>query len=91
MTTITLPPEIELPLVAAAQQQGISPERLALESLRRIFVPAATAEVPESTKTLADLLAPYIGMVEGSSEAYSENCGERFTAGLLEKHNRNSI
>lgn len=41
MTTITLPPEIEEPLLEQAKQRGTTPERLALDSLRETFAPAA--------------------------------------------------
>ena len=40
MTTITLPVEIEKSLAEAARKQGVTPERLAVESLRNLFGPA---------------------------------------------------
>ena len=38
--------------------------------------------------TLADFLNGYVGIVEGSTEALSERCGERFTEGLAEGRSR---
>jgi hypothetical protein len=87
MTIITLPPEIEGPLAEAARRQGTTPERLALEGLRKLFVPATTSGEPEAA-SLYDFLAGHIGTVAGSTEALSENCGQRFAEGLAEKHQR---
>ncbi|MDQ2800301.1 MAG: hypothetical protein M3Y13_11755 [Armatimonadota bacterium] len=84
MTTITLPPEIEKPLVEQARQQGTTPEMLALDGLRRLFAPAEAEDEPPS-ETLFDFLQSRITPVDGTSEALSENCGERFTESLLEK------
>jgi hypothetical protein len=91
MTTITLPANIESPLVEEARRRGITPERLALDTLRQRFTPSVaspSAEPPEST--LADLLTGYVGLVEGSTEALSERCGERFAQGLTEAQSRES-
>ena len=81
MTTITLPPEIEAPLADAARKKGMTPESLAVETLRQHFSPSD----PDQTETLYDYLAGYIGAVEGTGEALSENCGEKFTDWLVEK------
>jgi hypothetical protein len=85
MTTITLPPEIEEPLAEAARKQGTTPERLALDSLRQLFVPASTNGEVAGAQTLFDFLQGYIGIVAGSGEAGSEKCGERFGDILIEK------
>jgi len=57
MTTITLPVEIEKPLAEAARKQGITPERLAVDSLRNLFGPAelvvADAAVPMTYSQMA--------------------------------------
>jgi len=86
MTTITLPPEIEAPLSEAARQQGITTELLAVESLRQMFPPASPAIESENAKSLYDFLADHVGVIQGSGDAFSENCGQRFADGLLEKH-----
>ncbi len=49
MTTITLPADIELSLAEAARQQGITPELLAINSLRRLFIPVETAIADTTT------------------------------------------
>ncbi|MBI2805928.1 MAG: hypothetical protein HYX68_13185 [Planctomycetes bacterium] len=86
MTTITLPPEIEIPLAEAACEQGITPEQLALQTLRTSFAPKANGAPPEKpAETLYDFLKGYVGTLSGSGESFSENCGERFTDYLVEK------
>jgi hypothetical protein len=86
MTTITLPPEIEAPLADAARKKGTTPQLLAVETLRQRFPPSETPVGPDESQTLYDFLAGDIGVVEGFGEALSENCGERFTDWLVEKH-----
>lgn len=88
MTTITLPPEIESPLADAARKQGMTPELLALETLRQQFPPAKPEPAPKEGETLYDFLAGYVGTFDGTGEAFSENCGERFTDYLVEKHKK---
>lgn len=85
MLTISLPPDIEESLIEEARRQGTSPERLALESLRKLFTP-----VPPTGEgaTLFDFLDGYIGTVEGSTEAFSENCGQHFADDLEERQRR---
>jgi hypothetical protein len=84
MTTITLPQDLEQPLAEAARSQATTPESLAIQWLRdRLQVTAAPAN--NTGETLLDLLSGYIGTVEGSTEALSEHCGERFADGLEEK------
>jgi hypothetical protein len=64
---IILTPEIERALLEQAQQQGTTPEELALESLRRQFVRSAQSkDSPETYNTLADFLAGYIGILHSS-------------------------
>jgi hypothetical protein len=85
MTTITLPEEIEGPLAEEARRKGTTPERLALDTLRLRFV-AAVAPPSEQApgSNLAGFLAGYIGLVAGSTEPFSERCGERLAEGLVE-------
>jgi hypothetical protein len=92
MITISLPPDIEGPLIAEAQRRGITPELLVLDSLRTLFVPAPASEKQTGEEaTLADFLAGFIGTVEGAREAFSESCGQRFTEGLAEKQQRGHL
>jgi hypothetical protein len=39
-------------------------------------------------RTLYDFLADYIGTVEGSTEAFSEDCGRRFADVLADKQQK---
>lgn len=89
MTTILLPPEIERPLVEAASRLGTTPEQLAVETLRERFAPGQDESAREG-EMLSDFLAEYVGVIDGSSEAYSERCGERFADGLIEPKRRAS-
>jgi hypothetical protein len=91
MTTITLPPEVEVPLAEEARRRGITPELLAVESLRQLFAPPPATGAPGGEKTLFDFLAGYIGTVNGTTEALSENCGQRFAEGLAEKQQRGHL
>lgn len=83
MMTLTIPADLEGILAKAAQQRGMAVERLALETLRERF--ALDSAKPTSGATLFDLLADGIGAVDGSPEAWSERCGERFAEGLSAK------
>jgi len=86
MTTITLPAEIEAPLVQEARRRGTTPELLALDTLRERFTPhlESPSEKPRESN-LADFLADHVGLVEGTTEPLSDRCGERFTTGLAEE------
>ena len=89
MTTITLPPEIDGPLTDEARRLGTTPELLALDVLRlRFKSPTPTPSEEHAGPTLADFLEGYVGLVEGSTEAFSEHCGERFANGLAEERSR---
>lgn len=85
MTTIILPPDLEDRLAAEARKRGTTAELLALDSLRRLFVPPPTGPT-EGAETLYDLLAGFIGTVNGTTEALSENCGQHFAEGLADQH-----
>ena len=78
MTIITLPSDIEGPLLEAARRQGTTPELLAIDTLRKLFAPPSAEGAPAARGTLFDLLSDCIGTVNGTTEALSENCGQRF-------------
>ncbi len=82
MTTITLTPDIEKPLTEQARQQGTTPELLALDGLRKLF---AAPQNTSPAETLYDFLQGYVGTVEGTTEALSENTSSRFAEGLANK------
>lgn len=88
--TITLPPEIEGPLAEEARRQGTTAESLAVEALRKAFSPIET-EQPQPGETLYDRLAGFIGIVESGDGTLSQNCGEKFTEGLLEKRRQGHL
>jgi len=90
MTTIILPPEVEGALAEEAKRQGVSPQNLAVETLRRHFLPP-NETVTANGKTLADFLEGYVGTVEGSKEPLSEDCGRRFAEGMAEKQGRGKL
>ena len=91
MTTITLPPDIERSLAEEAQRRGTTPELLAVDCLRKQFVPATATDKRAESETLFDFLSGYIGAVSGATEALSENCGQRFAKGLVEKQRRGRL
>jgi hypothetical protein len=94
LMVITVPPELEQALKEHAQQQGIPPEQLALNSLHQTFgQPNRPADQDVDTETLADFLQPYIGIlssaeVDASPGMWSEDTGDRFTQILLERQRR---
>jgi hypothetical protein len=90
MTTITLPPEIEGPLVEQAHKRGIPPEQLALDSLRALFAPNVQEE-NAAEGTLLDFLDGYIGTINGTTEALSEDTSRYFTEGLMEKRRQGHL
>ena len=53
--------------------------------VNKLFVPKENGEPPKPGETLFDFLKDYIGVVSGSGEANSEDCGEKFTDYLVEK------
>ena len=91
MTTITLPPEVEGPLTEEARRKGTTPELLAVDCLRKLFTPSPTTGPPAEEETLFDFLAGYAGTVSGTTEPLSENCGQRFAQGLVEKQQRGHV
>ncbi len=80
MMILTIPADLEGVLAQAAQRHGVAVDRLALDVLRERF--ALETPPVSSQATVFDLLGEGIGAVAGSREAWSEQCGERFAAGL---------
>lgn len=81
MLSITIPDELAGPLADEASRRGTTPELLALEGVRRILPPPDPPVVPPGG-TMLDFLAGYIGVVEGTGEAFSQDCGRRFAEDL---------
>ena len=90
MTTITLPADIEGPLLEEARRQGTTPELLVIDTLRKLLAPSPQ-KVHRPRGTLFDLLSDCIGPVSGTTEALSENCGQRFAQGMRDKHQRGRL
>ena len=88
---IRLTSDIETALAQAAQRQGTTPERLALDLLSSLVLPSATPDSSAGEASLFDFLSGYIGTVEGTGEALSENCGQRFAEGLVAKHEQGCL
>ena len=88
MMTISLPPDLESRVADEALRRGTTPELLALAILQQQFPTAPSAPVSGS---LLDFTAPYAGRISGTSELLSENCGQRFAAGLAENQERGQL
>jgi hypothetical protein len=88
---IRLTPDIETALEQQAKQQGTTPERLALDALGSVFLQRSPPGLSAEQGTLFDFLSGYIGTVEGTGEALSENCGQRFSEELVAKHERGHL
>jgi hypothetical protein len=84
MTTITLPPEVVGPLAEEARRRGTTPELLAIDYLRERFVASSPDVEAGADATLYDFLSGYIGAINGSTEALSEETARRFVEGLIE-------
>src|SRR5438874_9725261 len=82
MTTITLPADIEASLAEEARRRGTTPEAVALDSLRKLFIASSIKNEPGNSDTLFDFLNGFMGTVHGVAEPFSEKCGERFAEGL---------
>ena len=48
-------------------------------------MPSEKQEPTRETRTLFDFLSDHIGAIDGTTEALSENCGQRFSEGLLKQ------
>jgi hypothetical protein len=88
MTIITLSPEVEGPLAEEARRKVTPPGLLAVDYLRMVFTPASEQATLAEGETLFDFLAGYAGTISGSAESLSEDCGQRFARGLIEKQRR---
>ncbi len=87
---IRLTSDIEAAFAREAQRQGTTPERLALDSLGKLFL-QTPSDTSSQESSLFDFLSGYIGTVEGTGEALSENCGQRFADGLVAKQEQGRL
>ena len=92
---LTLTPDIESAITKQADQKGVTPQQLALDGLRKLFVPSHE-ETDEKPSTLADFLYGYIGVlrssefVEGGAQM-SENTGNRFAQLMMKKRQQDQL
>jgi hypothetical protein len=87
--TITLPPELQQALEEQAEQQGTTPELLAIDRLRSLLLPPIVPTSPKD-ETMADFFSDFIGSIHSrevvpSGADLSENTGRKFRAVLQEK------
>lgn len=85
---LELSPETEARLQRKAERAG--------QSLPDYLLAVADAEEDEEELDVAggsaaDLFAGRVGRIKGSTEAYSQNCGERFTQYVVEKHKAGNL
>jgi hypothetical protein len=73
MLTITVPPEIAVPLAEEATRRGTTAELLALEGVRRVL-PISPGTTP-AAGSLLDFLAGHVGTVDASAEPFLQDCG----------------
>ncbi len=93
--TITLTPEIERALTARANQQGTTPELLALHDLQELYAEAPAPD-PFEGKSLADVLAGHIGTVNsrennGDQPSQLSNDKKSFPDYLVEKRKQGRL
>ena len=94
---ITLTPDIEQALIAEAQRLRLTPEQLALESLRERFIaPESDRSLAEDQPTLADFLCGHIGVLHSSEHVpggarLSEDSGRKFAAGLVARRQQQRL
>lgn len=86
--SLDLPGSVYDALAQAASASGTTPVGWIVAHL-----PVTPIEPPASNaKNLAELMADYIGTIaSGGNVAYSEDCGEKFTDGLVEKRQQGRL
>lgn len=95
--TIKLTPDIANSLIQRSRQQGTTPELLVLEAIIKLFAPSdASTPADNQYHTLADFLAGYVGVVDSGElipggARMSEDCGEKFAAGMVEKRGQGKL
>ena len=86
---ITLTPDIEQALAAEARKLGLTPEQVALDSLReRFLAPESDLSREGEQATLADFLCGHLGVLHSSEHVpggarLSEESGRKFATALL--------
>ena len=94
---ITLTPDIEHTLTEQAHKLGVTPEQLALDSLRERFALSDSTNTASGRQgTLGDFLQGYIGVLDSSEHVpggtrMSEDSGRKFAEGLLKQYRREEL
>lgn len=96
---LTLTPDVENALSTQALLQQSTPEQLALDTLREVFVVnSPEQEVAPATQPvpLLDFLKEFVGVLRSSEmknkqTVTSENTGKAFTQILTEKRNQGQL
>jgi hypothetical protein len=91
MVTITLPPELESIVTRRAEQQGTTPELLAIDGLREKFMPAVEDAPRAAAGTMAEFLGDFIGCFDSREIApggvnLAEDTGAKFKELMLKKY-----
>ena len=94
---ITLTPDIEQALSQRASRDGISPEELALDILRKQIAPKRAAVKPAAEgRTMYDVLKDHIGVISfgelsPDGTPLSENCGKKFADLMMTKYKQGKL
>ena len=84
--TITIPDDLAALLHAEAKRQGVSTDELVLKSVQQAVaneLRPAEGESNGEEGSLYDRLKGQIGLVEGSGEPWSIDCGRKFADDLV--------
>lgn len=89
---INIPDDLALAITQHAAEEGCDPESLTLATLRERFASSPPATAEAAPATLADLLADYIGQMDGREDlpdgsSLSEDSGKKF-ADLLARRRK---
>ena len=92
---LTLTTDIENALKEQASQKGMTPEQLALDGLRKLFV-FSTKRANGPSPSLADFLNGYIGVIHSSEyieggAQMSEDTGKKFAELIMQKRGQGLI
>lgn len=83
---VLIPPDLEPQLLEAAKRSGVEPEEFAVARVREALQAPSVAP-----RTLFDALEGFIGAVDGTDEAWSEEISQRFADGMVEKHRSGNL
>lgn len=96
MLSLTLPPELEMAIVAEAQRQCTTPELLAIAALQAQLINKGHGGTTTPPGSLADFLGDAIGCLDSSQvtpegAAMSQETGRKFAAGMISKRDQGKL